>query len=82
MGLSTGDQSGKLRLVREIIGSDSIVTGYYFSNQNNSWVPIHSRTWINNVDDLYLSMQVWTDTGYFTNRVVEMAFDNIIIRNY
>ena len=67
----TSDMSGKLRMVR----SDSTIAGYYY--RSGEWIPI-DFTFASPVD-VDIRLIAWTTNSTFTNRQVNLAFDNFIL---
>ncbi len=67
----TSDLSGKLRMVR----ADSTIAGYYY--RSGEWIPIDSA--FASPLDVDIRLIAWTTNSTFTNREVELAFDNFVL---
>ena len=64
---------GKLRVTR----TGDLVTGYYYDATGMDWVEISSAT--KPPQDIYFSLQAWSHDNFFSDQLVQVAFDDFII---
>ena len=70
----TTDLSGKLRMTR----SGSNLTGSFFNNSTQTWIPIHTFD-AATTRDVQFHLWSWSHDRIFANMEVEVAFDNVIV---
>ena len=69
----TTDTQGKLRLTRQ----GNMLTGYFFDDNSGDWQSISSAAYTTN--DVLFSIAAWSQSSYFDDKRVKVAFDQVVI---